>query len=71
MSSFVTQGSRKTVVIAGLSLLAILLHLGLRYGVGYPQKTYDVPLLVVLIAVVFTEPGFIGTALAKTGVRKQ
>lgn len=49
MSSFVTQGSRKTVVIAGLSLLAILLHLGLRYGVGYPQKTYDVPLLVVLM----------------------
>jgi cation transport ATPase len=40
---------RKSTVIAGLSLVAIILHLGLRFGFHTAPGTLGLPLLVALI----------------------
>ena len=39
---------RKTTVIAGLSILAILVHLVLRFGFRTAPGTYQIPLLAIL-----------------------
>ena len=39
----------KSTIIAALSIVAILSHLGLRYGFHCPAETYQIPLLVTLI----------------------
>lgn len=40
---------RKTTIIAALALLAILLHLVLRFGVHTAPGTYQMPLLAILV----------------------
>jgi len=40
---------RKTTVIAALSIVAILLHLMLRFGFHTPPGTYQIPLLATLV----------------------
>ena len=39
----------KSAMIAAFSIVAILSHLGLRYGFHSPAGTYQIPLLVTLI----------------------
>jgi heavy metal translocating P-type ATPase len=40
---------RRTTIIAAFSILAILLHLALRYGFHATKWTYQIPLLVTLV----------------------
>jgi hypothetical protein len=40
---------RKTTIIAALSVLAILLHVVLRFGFHTPASTYQVPLYTTLV----------------------
>ncbi len=46
--SLVTLGQRKSTVIAAFASLAILVHLGLRFGLHVPPATAQIPLLAAL-----------------------
>ena len=40
---------KKTTIIAGCSIAAILIHLALRYGLGTTRATFQLPLLAILV----------------------